>query len=410
MTVDGGGFRMLAGLLEASHLASMEALPALVTRHCAAAGFSGVTILVPDLRQENLIMLDPSMGRTEVSPVDAGMAGRCYRHVELIASDRGTAGHHFWLPLLDGTERVGVLGVVAPVHDKSTVERLRALASAVALILVSKKPHSDSYAELVRSRPMSVSADLVWPLIPPLAFATEDVVVTGKLEPAYEIGGDALDYAMTGDAVHLSIFDAMGHDRAAGLTVALAVGTCRNSRRRNKSLTETSVAIDEAIAEQFGRRRFATGILAHLDHRTGMFSWVNRGHPPPLLIRQGRWLKELSCRTSPPMGFRLPQEPVECGQHLEPGDRLLFYTDGIVEARAPSGTLFGLQRFADFVVRREADGLSAPETLRRLMHEILEYQHGELQDDATVLLVEWRSHRERRMVTSRRVNWRQAQR
>ncbi|SMD25816.1 PP2C family protein-serine/threonine phosphatase [Kibdelosporangium aridum] len=394
MTADGGGFRMLAGLLEASHLAPMETLPGLVGKHCAEAGFSDVTILVPDLRQENLIAL----GRDEVSSVDAGLAGRSYRHVELITSDRAAAGYHFWVPLLDGTERVGVLGVASPVHDVTTVERLRALASLIALIVVSKKPHSDSFARLVRTRSMSMSAEMVWPLIPPLSFATDDLVISGLLEPAYAIGGDALDYAVSGDTVHLSIFDAMGHDQTAGLTVALAVGTCRNSRRENASLPQLSIAIDEAIGAQFGKRQFATGILAELDHRTGRLSWVNRGHPPPLLIRQGRWLKELSGNTSPPMGFRFPVQPVRREQQLEPGDRLLFYTDGIVEARDHSGKQFGLHRFADFVVRREADGLSAPETLRRLMHEILAYQRGRLQDDATVLLVEWRSRRERRMV------------
>jgi hypothetical protein len=400
VTADGDGFTMLASLLEASHLATMEQLPALVGRYAAAAGFCDITVLIPDLRQEFLVTLTSTGEAAEVSSVDAGLAGRAFRHVELIVTDRGPAGHHFWVPLLDGTERVGVLGAVSAGNDPATVHRLRALASLLALLITSNSAHSDSYARLVRTKPMSVAAELVWPLMPPLSFATEGLVVTSVLEPAYEIGGDAIDYAVAGDTLRLSIFDAMGHDQAAGLTVALATGTCRNSRRQNMSLAQTSVAIDTAIGRQFDRLRFATGILADFDHRTGLLSLVNRGHPPPLLIRQGRWLKQLQCKPTPPMGFQLPIPPVQCRHQLEPGDRLLFYTDGIVEARDRIGDQFGLRRFADFIIRREADGLSAPETLRRLMQTVLDYQGGHLQDDASVLLMEWRSSRERRMVVS----------
>jgi hypothetical protein len=399
-TADGEGFTMLAHLLEASHLATMEQLPELVSHHSAAIGLSDITILIPDLRQKSLVALTSSGKVGDALSAEAGLPGRAFRHVELIESGRGPAGHHFWVPMLDGTERVGVLGAESAENDAATVHRIRALASLLAVLVVSKRPHSDSYARLVRTKPMSVAAEVVWPLMPPLSFATEGLVVTGHLEPAYEIGGDALDYAIDGDTLHLSIFDAMGHDQAAGLTVALATGMCRNSRRENNSLTDTSVAIDTAIGTQFDRRRFTTGILADLDHRTGLLSWVNRGHPPPLLIRQGRWLKELRCTPTPPMGFQIPIPPVQCQQHLQPGDRLLLYTDGIVEARDPAGHQFGLQRFTDFIIRREADGLSAPETLRRLMHAILDYQDDRLQDDASVLMVEWRNSHEQRMLVS----------
>jgi serine phosphatase RsbU (regulator of sigma subunit) len=78
-----------------------------------------------------------------------------------------------------------------------------------------------------------------------------------------------------------------------------------------------------------------------------------------------------------------------CTERLEPGDRILLYTDGVTEARAADGTLFGTERLADFIIRHSSTGLPAPETMRRLNRAILEYQHGRLRDDATVILVEW---------------------
>jgi serine phosphatase RsbU (regulator of sigma subunit) len=78
-----------------------------------------------------------------------------------------------------------------------------------------------------------------------------------------------------------------------------------------------------------------------------------------------------------------------CREQLEPGDRVLLYTDGITEARNSRGREFGLQRFVDFVIRHHADGLPVPETLRRLVRSVLAYHDDQLQDDATVLLTEW---------------------
>ncbi|ANZ41258.1 hypothetical protein BBK82_40120 [Lentzea guizhouensis] len=384
-------FAMLANLLQASHLATLEQVPVLVEKH--AVGLSNFDFLLADLREEWLVALRDG----QAVSVERSLAGRSFRDVALIETAHED-GHHFWIPLLDGTERIGVLGVVAADDSAETLDRLQALASLVALMLVSKRPHSDTYARLVRTQPMTVASEVVWPLMPPLTFATDNLVVSAVLEPAYEIGGDAVDYAVEGEVVRLSIFDAMGHDQSAGLTVALATGTCRNHRRRGAGLVDTSNAVDEVIGAQFGGRRFATGVLAELDFHTGRLSWVNRGHPAPLLIRQGRWLRELRCRVAPPMGFQLPSAPQLCHQHLEPGDRLLFYTDGIVEARDGHGKQFGLRRFVDFVVRREADGSTAPETLRRLMRTVLAHQHGRLQDDASVLLVEWQQHRERSLL------------
>ncbi|GAA3206906.1 PP2C family protein-serine/threonine phosphatase [Nonomuraea roseoviolacea] len=412
------GERMLGGLVAAHHLATLEELPWLVSRHAEHVGFSDVLLYVADLQQQYLVPL-PGQRHEDGTPferirVDSTVAGRAFRMLDIVqtrptsgpATDEPEAGQppsaqeprRMYLPLLDGTERLGVLAVTVPRDDERVRWRASQLAALTALILANKRSTSDTYARLVRAQPMQLSAEMLWRLLPVRTFATGRVVVTAALEPAYLAGGDAFDYAVGGDLLHLAVFDAMGHDTAAGLTATIAVGACRNTRREDVDLPGIGEAVDAAVFEQFGGTQFATGVLAALDLRTGVLRWVNRGHHPPLVLRHGRLVATLRTEPDPPMGFKLGAVRPPARYQLEPGDRLLFYTDGVIEARSPDGEVFGLERFVDFVIRREADGVPPPETLRRLIQTLLEHQQDRLQDDATVMLVEWRTQSEQRLV------------
>jgi hypothetical protein len=387
--------QMLTGLLEASHHMALERIPGLVGEHVPCAGLGEVLIYVVDLQQSVLRLLQGHAGNGgEISElrVDTTLAGRAFQEVRILCKPGdGDGPDRWWVPLLDGTERLGVLCISASSADERTVENMRHLASLVALMVVSKRAYSDPYARLVRSRPMNVAAEMQWNLMPPLTFADEHIVIAGVVEPAYEIGGDAFDYAIDGDTACLALFDAMGHDVRAGLTANLAVAAGRNSRRQGvDDLRAASEAIERVLLEEFGRRtRFVTGVLARLDRHTGVFSWVNRGHHPPVVIRGGRWVSVLRCPPAHPMGLDLGLPVMLCQEQLEPGDRVLLYSDGITEARNHHGHEFGLERFADFIIRAAADALPVPETLRRLIRNVLNYHDGRLQDDATVLLAEW---------------------
>ncbi|WP_055479048.1 PP2C family protein-serine/threonine phosphatase [Sphaerimonospora mesophila] len=420
--------RILGDLVRAHHLTPLKDLARVVGERLRSAGLTEVMIYVADLQGRLLIPLpgqrDASGEPLKRVPIDTTLAGRAYRNVEIVqvrpaAGPNGGANsgpdgdsdtdpdvaevaepvgsgsaRRLWAPLLDGTERVGVFGVTVPRVDETTKRRVAELSALIALMVMSKRDPSDAYARLARTEDMHLSAEVLWTLMPIRTFATETLTVSAALEPAYSVGGDAFDYGLDYDTLHLAVFDAMGHDTSAGLTATIALGSYRNNRRRDIGLLAVSDAIDEAISEQFAGSRFATGILADLDLPTGWLTWVNRGHPPPLVLRHGRVAAVLDSSPDLPMGFALSPARRLPRYQLEPGDRLLFYTDGITEAETPEGERFGLERFTNFIIKREADGISAPETVRRLIHAILRHQRGRLQDDATVLLVEWRSGRQ----------------
>ncbi|MFI0990292.1 hypothetical protein [Streptomyces exfoliatus] len=131
----------------------------------------------------------------------------------------GEGSTQYWIPLLDGTERLGVLGLTLHKEpDEEAVQAMDELASVVGLMLVSQRPHSDSYARLTRLEPTSVSAEMQWTLMPPRTYTGPKVTIAAAMEPAHATAGDAFDYAMPGHVARLAIFDAMGHDTAVGLT------------------------------------------------------------------------------------------------------------------------------------------------------------------------------------------------
>ena len=85
-------------------------------------------------------------------------------------------------------------------------------------------------------------------------------------------------------------------------------------------------------------------------------------------------------------------------ESLEPGDSVLLYTDGLTDARSPEGNRFTLEDVSRYIEREAAAGQTAPETLRRIRHAIIGREGVDLRDDATALLVEWRSGAEHRLM------------
>jgi serine phosphatase RsbU (regulator of sigma subunit) len=246
---------------------------------------------------------------------------------------------------------------------------------------------------------MTIASELVWSLAPPLVFATDDLTVSGMLEPAYDNGGDTFDYAVNDDVLHLGVFDAMGHGLAAAGVAAFALAAYRHSRRGGSDLPETYAAMDHAVGQQFPDSRFVTAVIAQLDLVSGRLRWIRAGHPPPLLIRGGRRARTLETRSLPPLGIDVPHaDPAVGVESLEPGDLLLFYTDGLTEARTPGGGQLTLEGVSELIEREASAGQAAPETLRRIRHAILDGERAELRDDATALLVEWRRGSERTLM------------
>jgi Stage II sporulation protein E (SpoIIE) len=384
--MDEPGLRLLGHLLDASHNLAPDGLVAAVTRAGRAVDAEDVAIYLVDYEQTLLVPLADGSHRAPLE-IDATLAGRAFSAIAAQEADTG-AGRRLWLPLLDGAERLGVLGLTLPRVDDPLRKRCSWLATLIAEMILSKDQYTDGYSLARRRQPMSPAAEMQWQLLPPLTFATPQLVIAGLLEPAYEVAGDAFDYALNGDTAHLAVIDPVGHDLTASLLAAVTVGSYRHSRRAGLDLASTHAAMDQTIATQFGGERFVTGQLAQLDCLTGRLQWVNAGHPLPLLVRRAKVVDTLACHPVPPLGLGFGQPEIATAA-LEPADRVLFYTDGVVEGRNLDGEPFGEARLADLLVRETLAGQPAAETMRRLAHAFLAHQGTSPRDDATMVFLEW---------------------
>jgi serine phosphatase RsbU (regulator of sigma subunit) len=204
------------------------------------------------------------------------------------------------------------------------------------------------------------------------------------------IAGDTFDYAIDGDVAHIAIFDAVGHGLEAARIANLALSGYRSCRRRGLGLVASYGQVDALLLDQFGPEKFATAQLASFDLTTGRLCWINAGHPPPMVIRDGTPV-DLAAPAYLPLGLAdmAMDAPTETETVLEPHDRVLFFTDGVTEARSADGTELGRARLAELTCGAAERGEKPAETVRLLGHALLEHRGGALQDDATLLLLVW---------------------
>ncbi|MGW1609224.1 PP2C family protein-serine/threonine phosphatase [Streptomyces sp. NPDC002285] len=386
---EGFGERLLGVLLDRAHEMPPQLIAPLVAEEVARVGGRDISILLQDYAQ---LLLVPLPGRRlavgEPEPIGDSHAGTAFLNaapVEVPQAD----GFRMYLPLLDGSDQVGVLALTLETVDDDDRRLLRRLAGLVADILVTKHSYTDQFFLTRRREPMSVAAEIQWSLLPPLAMSVPQVSVAGILEPAYHVAGDSFDYALNDDILHVAVIDAMGHGLNAATMATVAIGAYRHSRRADIGLSEIYTFMDRAIAEQFGPEHFVTAQMMRLNVATGHLQWVNAGHPAPLLIRNHQVLRQLESPTTFPVGFG-GEEPQVSEQILQHGDQVLCFTDGLVEEHEAGEEQFGEEQLIHWVNRIEHTEKGVRAVVRSLSHALKEERGGSTSDDATLFLIEWR--------------------
>ncbi|MEV5506601.1 PP2C family protein-serine/threonine phosphatase [Streptomyces orinoci] len=251
-------------------------------------------------------------------------------------------------------------------------------------------------AQLAQVRSVAEAAQhvLLWPLpqqLGPLKVACLYLAA----EDEAQIGGDLYAATRTEGGVRVLMGDVRGKGLSAIGEAAVLVGAFRESAHQRATLPELAAALEESVtryladfepAEEAGER-FATALLLEVPDHDHVARMTSCGHPPPLLISRGRAVTVPSLHPAIPLGISGsgPADYTVEAFSFEPGDTLLVYTDGFIEARDTDG------RFFPLVERAACWADCAPEVLvHDLRRDLLAHVGGRLTDDAALIAL----HRE----------------
>lgn len=385
-----GAYAQVAALLHESRRQAPDQLGSFLGRRVAQFGMLELSVYVTDFQQRNLVPISGSAAMAALD-LDASPGGRCFTtagQVEEAIDD----GVRLWSVVVDGAARLGVISVNVSESGDDVRSLADSLAGVVAALLVTRGQCTDAYTSIRRSEKFSLAAEMQWDLLPPLSLDSGRVSVAGLIQPAYEVGGDSFDYAVNEDTLDFAVFDAMGHGLESSQLAHLAVSSYRHSRRSGLDLIGTYEAMDAAIVARSSGEEYVTCILGRLNLLDGLLTWINVGHPLPLLVRAGVVVGPLVCPPTLPAGLGggLNGEGLISVGHdvMEPGDRLFCITDGVVDSHRPGGEDFGQERLIELLRDRSCSGQDAAETVRQLSHTVLDH-HGVLSDDTTAFLIEF---------------------
>ncbi|MEO3768689.1 PP2C family protein-serine/threonine phosphatase [Streptomyces sp. B5E4] len=380
----------LSRLLTAAETASpVEAVDVVAEDLLQRFGATRVSFLIVDLTGKAVVPLSTASrskaGRGRQAD-RINLFGSVYEHVirtQRPYRETTGQGERVIFPVTNRGDAIGLLELLLPADPgQEVLDAVGEAAHILAYIVIANQRFTDLYTWGKRSRPLALAAEIQYQLLPlSLTCEAAQFALSGNLEPSEDVSGDTFDYILDNDTLHLSLTDTMGHNLQAALSATVLVGALRGARRQGADLREQARRADQALADHRPHGH-ATGQLVRINLRTGQAELINAGHPLPLRMRDGE-VDEIALEADQPFGLTVATPHPYRVQELDlrPGDRLIMLTDGMLERGAETMDLPDLMM--------DTRHLHPRETALTLSTAVLDAAGGQLEDDATVMCLDW---------------------
>jgi serine phosphatase RsbU (regulator of sigma subunit) len=307
-----------------------------------------------------------------------------------------------WLP--SGTAVMGVAALAAGaglmdydgyLGSPGAVTDLFAIAGVTAAGVVASAVRRSRERELADVLAVAEAAQqiLLRPVpgrIPPVGVAVRYVSAAASAR----IGGDLYEAVAADGCVRLIVGDVLGKGLPAARTAAVVLGAFRETAYDAADLPQIAARIEASLRHQEAAEEFVTAVLAQVSGDGSQVEILNCGHPEPLVVRRGAVTVAESPRTGLPLGLgSLADSPRDVSVvEFRPGDRILFYTDGISEARDGQGDFYPLEQSGPLLGPAGAGAADLGTAdlgtaLDTLIADVLRHVGHSLRDDAAMLLI-----------------------
>lgn len=249
----------------------------------------------------------------------------------------------------------------------------------------------DSSGDPEEQLDLALAAELQAALLPslhPPAYPHQKIAALNRM--CGSVGGDFYDFIpIHGDQIAVVVGDVVGHGVRASLLMAKIMGTLRSdptacSRPKQMIVTLNRMLLD--LGDRIGTVVPCSVFYAVLDAPSGVSFFITAGHPMPFLCRPGQCAPLHLGPQNMLLGVE-DYEPKEACHTFQPGERLILYTDGILDAMDPEGERFGDGRLGE-VIQQNVHG-SAEQCARSIFQSAEDFRRGTRQsDDETVVVID----------------------
>jgi serine phosphatase RsbU (regulator of sigma subunit)/pSer/pThr/pTyr-binding forkhead associated (FHA) protein len=290
----------------------------------------------------------------------------------------------------DVEDKDAVIGLVyldslqrAEAFGEDDLRIVTALANIAAAKIENTRLLEESLEKRAMEEDMRKAAEIQRRLLPDEAPRVEGYGLAGSNRPCHTIGGDYFDYLVDQGHLHMALGDVSGKGTSAALIMTVLRAAVR-AHWTEFAPAEAVARINRTVCQNVPEGKYATFVMARLDPATGVLSYVNAGHNPPLLIKADGSTVELT-EGGTVLGMFTAIVYTEASVTMQPGDALVIFSDGVTETWDHSGAEFGEQRLAQVVVRGRS--LDADALQMRILSELDDFAKGAKATDDRTLIV-----------------------